>query len=137
MAKHESYTPGVWDKHTEDPVTRFDRCYEQAEGCWLWTGKVIKFRTGPRPKFTHGSRIDGSRTDEYAARYAWQRWMGSIPAYLAVCHDCDNTMCVRPGHLWLGTRYENNKDRCFKGRCAHGIGPHGRAPVKYALGKDP
>ena len=135
----KSYTPGVWDKHTEGPDIRFDRLTQRTEECWLWTGKKHT-KTG-RALFRLGSRLDGSRRAEHASRYAWQRWMGPIPAGLDVCHECDNMLCVRPAHLWLGTRYENNRDRCWKGRCGRGKKhppqTHGRPPVKYAIGVDP
>lgn len=131
--------PGVWDKHTEDPAVRFKRLFIGGPGCWEWTGKTLKTSAGPKPKFTYGSRLDGSRKDVYASRFAWELWVSPIPPYLDVCHECDNMMCVRPSHLWLGTRAENNRDRCFKGRCrghSHGRG-RGRPAIKYALGKDP
>lgn len=33
-----------------------------------------------------------------------------------VCHHCDNPSCVRPSHLFFGTKSENNTDRNLKGR---------------------
>lgn len=35
---------------------------------------------------------------------------------MCALHHCDNPKCVRPGHLWEGTRGDNNADRRAKGR---------------------
>src|SRR5262252_389700 len=117
---------------SEDPDARFDKLYTKGPGCWIWNAT--------RPQLQIGSRWQGTRQKVKAPRYAWERWMGSIPAGADVCHECDNPRCVRPSHLWLGTHSENNRDHCFKGRCRHKHGhgkPHGRPPVKSAVGADP
>lgn len=55
-----------------------------------------------------------------AHRIAWQVAKGEIPNGLCVLHRCDNPGCVNPGHLWLGTSADNNRDRNAKGRQASG-----------------
>jgi hypothetical protein len=37
-----------------------------------------------------------------------------------ICHHCDNRVCVRPSHLFLGTRQDNVNDMMQKGRGAAG-----------------
>lgn len=43
-----------------------------------------------------------------------------LPDDVDVLHRCDNPPCVRPAHLFEGTRGDNNQDRHNKGRSARG-----------------
>jgi len=79
--------------------------------CWLWTGG----------RGTGGYGVFGRvGTDRKAHREAWRREFGEIPAGLCVLHRCDTPLCIRPSHLFLGTKQENNMDRDKKGRTARG-----------------
>lgn len=49
-------------------------------------------------------------------RISWTLKFGAIPRRKLVLHRCDNKICVRPDHLFLGTQADNNKDRDTKGR---------------------
>ncbi len=51
-----------------------------------------------------------------AHRLAWIYTHGPIADGLHVLHKCDVRLCVRPGHLFLGTEADNMADRDAKGR---------------------
>jgi len=51
-----------------------------------------------------------------ASRVSWQLTNGAIPENTMVCHICDNPLCVRPDHLFLGDHVTNAQDMASKGR---------------------
>lgn len=50
------------------------------------------------------------------SRLVWTLANGPIPDGVYVCHHCDNTLCVRLDHLFLGTAQDNMNDCIAKGR---------------------
>ena len=75
--------------------------------CWEWIGTVLR---GYGILTLRGRRF-------IASRYSYGIFRGSIPSRnLYVCHHCDNSRCVRPSHLFLGTSRDNLKDAVQKGR---------------------
>lgn len=52
----------------------------------------------------------------------------SIPQDMLVCHSCDNPLCVRPTHLFLGTNADNVRDKELKGRGNHTNSNHHAPP---------
>ena len=80
---------------------------EKTKKCWNWTGS--RFQNG------YGSMRFGS-TLRGVHRVSWEIHNGSIPEGICVLHKCDNKLCVRPGHLFLGTHADNVADMDRKGR---------------------
>lgn len=50
------------------------------------------------------------------SRFMWEECFGEIPERMVVCHRCDNTKCINPEHLFLGTQHDNVMDAVKKGR---------------------
>lgn len=48
---------------------------------------------------------------EYAHRLSWIAFNGPVNDGLFVLHKCDNRMCIKPKHLYLGTQQDNVNDR--------------------------
>jgi hypothetical protein len=84
---------------------------DRSGDCWLWTASD----TGVYGQFhpTNGRRV-------YAHRFAYELTYGPIPAGLFICHHCDVPLCVRPAHLYAGTRADNVRDMLTRGRNAKG-----------------
>jgi hypothetical protein len=77
-----------------------------ADGCWIWTGHTGGTRS------TYGYfRPTTKATDPKALvhRWAYEHWIGPIPAGMEVDHTCRHTLCLCPDHLELVTSDENSR----------------------------
>ncbi len=101
---------GSMKKTTEDLFwEKVDK--EEGMGCWTWTAYRNKKGYG---RFALGRKSRG------AHRVSWLLSFGPVPYGLCVLHSCDNTSCVNPAHLFLGTNADNVADMVSKGRNARG-----------------
>ena len=81
--------------------------------CWPWTG-ALTGSGGVR----HGQIMwrGRYRTPQKVHRIVWELTYGLIPADRQINHHCDNPICCRPEHLYLGTQDDNMKDASKRGR---------------------
>jgi hypothetical protein len=105
-----------------DVETRFLRRIEQAQtddGCWIWPGaKSVGEGKGAYGLFTIKWKSGGRQTFLAHVFSYWIHFGGT--GGLCVLHHCDNPSCVRPDHLFLGTRKDNSADAIQKGRIKGG-----------------
>lgn len=88
-------------------IDRFWSKVRKTRSCWLWTGALSNHRYG---------HLKVSKKTVYAHRLSWQLHFGKVPARKCVLHQCDRPDCVRPDHLFLGTKLDNTRDMYRKGR---------------------
>lgn len=93
------------------PVESFWKKTKKTNNCWLWTGSLTVKGYGT-------IKVNGR--NEGAHRYSWIIHFGRIPFGMHILHKCDNTKCVKPSHLFVGTNKENMEDRNRKKRTATG-----------------
>jgi hypothetical protein len=98
----------VANQHT--PLTeRFWSKVEKSDGCWSWQGAIGYYGYGV---------IRRQYKIVLAHRVAYELTYGDA-GDLDVLHRCDNPLCVRPDHLFLGTHADNMHDMAHKGRHKH------------------
>jgi hypothetical protein len=83
----------------------------QRTRCWIWTAGTMGgygwFRVRPGVS---------TRAHTYALTLAGR----PVPKGKIACHRCNNRLCVRPGHLYFGTKATNKQDSVLAGTHVHG-----------------
>jgi hypothetical protein len=105
-----------WQISVVDDYSRFWSKVNKTDGCWLWAGST---NNGGYGTFRYAGRTVG------AHQFVYMQEIGPLVDGLDVCHTCDVRICVRPDHLWQGTRKENLADMTLKGRRVTTIRPQG------------
>lgn len=98
-------------KQTQDPAVVLAENTKKQGDCIVWTGTAT-----PYGKLRVGSKF------VRAHRLSYELVHGPIPNDQCVLHRCDNPRCVKPDHLFLGTRKDNIRDAMAKGRYRNGKG---------------
>lgn len=92
-------------------AARFWAKVKLTSSCWQWNGA----------RFKHGyGQVRIGKKLILAHRIAWTLTHRNGPGNLDVLHRCDNILCVRPDHLFLGTHADNMRDMAIKGRSSRG-----------------
>jgi hypothetical protein len=78
--------------------------------CWIWGGSKNTSNYG-----VFQYEVGGKFLTRLASRIMWEKVNGPIPEGKFVCHKCDNSICVNPDHLFLGTHQDNMLDMHIKG----------------------
>lgn len=96
---------------------RFWEKVNKTDTCWLWTGGHNG--QNAKRKWPYGMLSKGGSTNEHhrAHVFSYELHVGPVPEGVCVLHKCDNTLCVNPDHLFLGTNEDNTADMMEKGRC--------------------
>lgn len=109
--KKRKYNSRSYPKMGQIEIEKFLMKIKIEDNCWIWIGMRNRDGYG-------GFNID--RPAYRAHRLMWELFGPSIKPGQCLLHICDNTFCVRPTHLKIGTQKDNVVDRDNKGRSRRG-----------------
>ncbi|QVJ12732.1 hypothetical protein [Pseudomonas phage PSA11] len=95
-------------------INRFESKFDKVDsGCWEWNAS--RHGRGYGLFYTGLPHKKGKM--DYAHRVSMHLYRNmDMSDDREVCHTCDNTFCVNPDHLFLGSHSDNMKDMVSKGR---------------------
>ncbi len=106
---------------TQHIIDRFWSRVTKTDTCWIWQGK---------PQINTGyGRMFFNHKEHLAHRLAYMIQYQIDPFPYDVLHTCDNPLCVKKEHLFLGNAKTNAEDRQNKLRQARG-NSHGKAIIR-------
>jgi len=108
----------------ENVIEKLMSSYTLSEsGCWVWNGKSKSryplIRVGKEIYLLH--------------RLVYQLFVDKIPEGGCILHRCDNTRCMNPEHLFLGTHADNAEDKVKKGRARFAPGPQNTSDYVHEI----
>lgn len=80
-------------------------------GCWEYRGT--------RDPDGYGT-VSDNRKPARVHRIMYEMSNGAIPNGMVIRHTCDNTSCINPEHLLVGTHRQNSQDAVDRERSANG-----------------
>jgi hypothetical protein len=111
-------------REQKNPIELFMRHVNPVKdenGCMNWTGAEAG-STKNKNKYGNFTLYDmDTRKQKWikAHRFSYEYFIGKVPDGYSVCHRCDNTLCVNPEHLFVGTTQDNLRDMWQKERAKH------------------
>lgn len=90
----------------------------KTDKCWLWQGAINENGYGVI-NIGRSVQVECEKSKSILIRVhrlSYELHFGEIGDGLDVCHTCDVRNCIRPDHLFEGTRKENMEDCKNKGR---------------------
>jgi len=91
-------------------TNRLNRQYPEGlpkNGCWEWTSANSA---------GYGTIPDDNGKQCQAHRFSFEYYHFTIPKGYCVLHVCNNTICINPQHLVLGTKASNSLHMRLSGR---------------------
>jgi hypothetical protein len=105
------YPNGVLQRFNEKVNKNGPVLIKELDNCWLWLGTTTGKSHGEYGTFWTGEKI------VTAHRFSLEQILGrKLKKNRKALHHCDNSMCVRPTHLYEGTQGDNMIDAYKRSR---------------------